>query len=406
MAPPGSYRTHAYIQAGAKLGIEVVVASEGRHSVVPAYSQGLQIDFHNLTKTLDLVCEEANRSAFSGVVATDDTTTELAAHIAQRLGLSHNEPSAVRIARRKDLARHRLSKHEMLVPQFWLIDLTRALHHQIHQVAYPCVAKPIALSASRGVIRTDSPQQLLAACGRIRALLSELEDSEEGRYILVEEYIPGQECSIEGVLYCGSLQVLAIFDKPDSMEGPYFEETYYITPSRMPPQTQATMCHAIEQACAAYGLSEGPIHAECRVNPSGVWVLEIAARTIGGECAQVFKLGSDVGLEEVVLSHAAGTRLTLKRDCDAAGMLMIPTPRAGVLRRVEGVSAAQRVLHIEEVSIALREGYVLVPWPEGASYLGFIFARARTPAEVESALRMAHDCLHVVVSPMLRVTVS
>ena len=407
MTPAGSYRTNAYLQAAQTLGLDVVVASEGEHSVVPAYSRGIKVRFADIDQTLSLIFEEAQRSPFSGVVATDDYASEVAAQIAQRLDLPHNDPHAVRIARRKDLARQRLLQHGMRCPRFWRIDLNHSLADQIDAVTYPCVAKPIALSASRGVIRADTPQQLLKACDRIRSILREVENPEENHCILVEEFIPGSECAVEGLLHEGSLEILAIFDKPDDMQGPYFEETYYVTPSRMSQKTQEIIRVLLQKACIAYGLHQGPIHGECRVNERGVWVLELAARTIGGECARVFGYGTNVGLEQLVLANATGCRLPMTPKLDiAAGVLMIPVPKGGVLRRVEGVSAAQRVVNVEEVIITVREGYVLTPWPEGTSYLGFIFARAETPEHVETALRTAHAHLNIVVAPMFNVSVA
>lgn len=222
--------------------------------------------------------------------------------------------------------------------------------------------------------------------------------------LLAEDFVPGVEVAVEGLLDDGELHVLAIFDKPEPLDGPYFEETYYVTPSRLAKSIQTRLRREIAQACRAYGLREGPIHAECRINSEGVWILEVATRTIGGLCGRLFRYGVGYGLEELVLAQALGHSLPVNVKRSGAGVLMIPVPQAGILRRVEGVMAAQRVPYIDEVVIQLREGYELVPWPEGSSYLGFIFARAPTPALAEAALRQAHRCLNIVVAPLWKLS--
>jgi hypothetical protein len=196
--------------------------------------------------------------------------------------------------------------------------------------------------------------------------------------------------------------VLAIFDKPDPLEGPFFEETYYTTPSRRALVEQALIRQRLEAACHAYGLCEGPVHAELRLSEGDAWIMEVASRTIGGDCARLLRFGTGHGLEELVLAQAAGHPLPAVPEQGGAGVLMIPIPRHGILRRVEGVLAARRVRFIEDVEISRREGYELVPLPEGASYLGFIFARAPTPEQAEQALREAHGKLNIVVAPVMK----
>lgn len=402
IAPHASYRTAPFIAAAQALEVEILVASEGRHSVVTGYADGLHLDLDDAEGALERILAEAARRPFAGVIGTDDATTELAARAADALGLPHNPPEAVRFARRKDLARARLAQAGVPVPRHWRIDLGAPLPDQAEVVAYPCVLKPIAMSASRGVIRVDDPAQFLAACARIGHIVRDEPEPDARRYLLAEAFIPGVEVAVEGMLRAGRLEILAIFDKPDPLDGPFFEETYYITPSRLPEHDQEALRESVAQACAAYGLREGPIHAECRINEEGVWVLETAARTIGGLCARLMRVGTGHGLEEIVLAQAMGRAIDRRADDGAAGVLMIPIPRAGILRRVEGVGAASGVQYVEEVVIAVREGYELVRLPEGASYFGFIYARAPTPALAEAALREAHACLRVVVAPLFR----
>jgi biotin carboxylase len=403
IAPHSSYRTIPFIEAAGKLGVDVLVASEGQHSVISAYLDGLHINLHETDAALTTILQVARARSFAAIIGTDDMTTELAALAAQQLGLSHNPPASVRFARRKDLARQRLAQRGVPVPRHHCIDLRAPLATQAEQLDFPCVLKPLTLSASRGVIRVDSLEQFLRACARIERLLQS-EEVEERDVILAEDFIVGAEVAVEGVLRAGVLEILAIFDKPDPLDGPYFEETYYITPSRLPRATQSLLQRRIQAACDAYGLREGPIHAECRVNPRGVWILEVAARTIGGLCGRLFRTAAGCGLEELVLAHSLGRRSADERLDGAAGVLMIPVPKAGILRRVEGVLAAQRVPHIDEVVIQLREGHELVPWPEGSSYLGFIFAHAPTPEQAEAALRQAHSQLSIVVAPLWKLS--
>ncbi len=403
IAPHSSYRIAPFIKAARQLGADVLIASQGEHSLVSEVAAGLQIDLQQPEAALCLMIAAARQQPFAAVLGTDDSTVELACRVAAALGLPHNPPRAAHVTRRKDLARDELQRAGLPVPRHQCIDLTRALEPQCAQIDYPCVVKPLAMSASRGVIRANNYTELAAACARIGALIASAEDSEERTRVLVEQYIPGREVALEGMLHHGELRVLALFDKPDPLEGPYFEETYYITPSRLDSDTQALVRKRVAQACAAYGLVTGPVHAELRLHAGEAWILEVAARTIGGQCARLLRFGTGHGLEEQVIAAALGQPLMPNADSGGAGVLMIPIPRAGILRRVEGLLAAQRVPYVEDIEISVREGYELVPLPEGASYLGFIFARAATPALAEQALREAYACLDIVVAPVWKV---
>ena len=402
IAPAQSYRIPAYFSAAEVLGVDLVLASDGRHSLIPRMAAGLHIDFSEPERSQCRLLDAIRCEPVSAVVATDDVATELSSRVAASLGLPHNPPSAARIARRKDLARAALAAAGVRVPRFRTLDLHHPRLPQIVGVGYPCVVKPLALAASRGVIRADTPEELLAACCRVERIISDRVEEHERRTLLIEDFIPGFEVALEGILRKGRLHRLAMFDKPDPLDGPFFEETYYITPSRLAPGQQDRIVARVAEACRAYGLREGPVHAELRINVEDVWVIEVAARTIGGDCARLLDFGTGRSLEELVLSHALRRPLEFGSSTRAAGVLMIPTTRAGTLRRVEGVLEASRIPGIEDVVIAVREGYELVPLPEGGSYLGFVFARADTAEEVEAALREAHACLRVVVAPVWR----
>lgn len=403
IAPHGSYRTAAFIAAANKFDVTPTVVSQGKNSIVGSYAQGLHVDYRDPDQALKTILDEARRHPITAILATDDATTELAARAAHALGLPHNSPDSMRIARRKDWARARLAEAGVPVPRHRRVDLRAPLAAQAGHQNFPCVLKPLALSASRGVIRADNVDEFLGACARIERIVAAEADEDERRYLLAEDFIPGAEAAVEGMLNGGALEVLAIFDKPEPLNGPFFEETYYVTPTRLDADAQRKLHGVIGAACRAYGLREGPVHAECRINEHGVWILEIAARTIGGLCARMLHFGTGLGLEELVIAQAMKQKISAARPPGSEGVLMIPITQAGILRRVEGIEAARKVRFIEEVVIQIREGYELIPLPEGSSYLGFVFARAPTPADTESALRQAHARLKIVVAPLFQI---
>jgi len=408
IAPHGSYRTSAFITAAHRLGVRVLLVSEGKHSIVSDYARGLHIDLEDQAAALELILQEAANEPIAGIIATDDSTTELAARAARQLGLPHNPPAAVHMARRKDRARACLTAADIRVPKHRCLNLAQPLAQQLSDIDYPAVIKPVGLSGSRGVIRVNNSTELNQGIQRIQAMLQqEIHlDPEVARLLLVETFIPGAEVAVEGMLTAGKLRVLTVFDKPDPLDGPYFEETYYTTPSRHGPDVLTSLEQTVQAACTTYGLREGPVHAECRLNADGVWLLEVAARTIGGLCGRLLQFGTGYSLEELVLAQAMGKDLPIEVAQQGAGVLMIPIPKAGILKRVEGILAAQRIPYIESVEIQIREGHELVPLPEGSSYLGFIFARAPSAAQAEAALRAAHACLNIVVAPLWKVNVA
>ena len=401
IAPPGSYRIPAYLRAASRLGTRLVVVSEGEHLL--AAGDGLRVDLGNHASALVSIRAAAGREGgFSAVVAPDDATVELAGRVADALGLPGNPPEAARLSRRKDLARIRLAAAGIRVPRFRILDLRHPL--DLSGVPYPCVVKPVAMSGSRGVIRANSEPELAAVIERVRAIVAGAAEEDERSRLVVESYVPGAEVAVEGLLSDGRLEVLAIFDKPDPLVGPFFEESIYVTPSRLGMHAEERIVECVRRAVTAFGLSTGPVHAELRWSEGEAWLLEVAARTIGGECARLFRFGAGHSLEEVVLAAAMGRRLRRGRMPGAAGVMMLPTPRPGTLRRVEGVLDALRVPGVEDVSIAVGSGVELVPLPEGSAYLGYVFARGDTPDGVERALRDAGGRLRIVISPMWRLS--
>ena len=403
IAPPSSYRLAPYLRAAESLGMTPLIVSDGRHSLVTEVAQGLHVDFSDSEAALVQIHALAQQRSVAGVVATDDFTVTLAARIARELGLPCTPPEAANTASRKDLSRACLQQAGLPVPFFKLLQLDQALAPQLTDIPLPCVIKPLSLSASRGVIRADTHEELHAACERLRPILRDQHDPTLHATALLEAYLPGSEVAVEGIFHDGEFHSLAIFDKPDPLEGPFFEETYYITPSRLDSAIQARVEQCTADACRALGFVTGPVHAELRIDNGQPWLLEVAARTIGGECARLLQLGTGHTLEQLVVSYAAGRPLPLESMLDSAGVLMIPTPKSGVLRRVEGVLTAQQVPHIQDVHINIREGNTVVALPEGASYLGFIFARGPDPQTVEQALRAAHAQLNIVIAPLWKI---
>jgi biotin carboxylase len=403
IASPNSYRTVAYLMAARLHGVEVLVASEGKFSLVGELAGGVNVDLSD-PDAVDVLLAANREHSFCGVVTTDDSCVELGSRIAGALGLPRNPLHAARYSHRKDLARQALAGAAVYVPEFRIVSLADPLVRQLEGLVFPCVVKPLSLSGSRGVIRADTPEQVLSACARIQAILAgeSLQDEFAASHVLIERFVPGQEVALEGLLKNDRLEVLAIFDKPDPLDGPFFEETYYITPSRHTAAVQKNIIVCVKAACKALGLSEGPIHAEIRLSDEGCVVLEVASRTIGGECARLLSYGTGHSLESLVIAHATGKPLEIQAETGGAGVLMIPITQAGIMRRVEGIAAARAVPFVEDILINVREGYELVPLPEGNSYLGFMFASAPTPEQAEAALRAAHAELKIVVAPLMK----
>ena len=404
VAPAGSYRLSAFARTAHQLQIKPVIVSTGHDAVITSTETGIRVDLDDIKKAVDKIIQALTGRAISSVIATDDSTVELASTVAQRLGLPHNSPVACQRARHKDLGRMCLAQNGLLTPKFRAIRLSDSIELTAEGISFPSVIKPLAMSASRGVMRVNNHKEFIAACGRIKRLLDK--EGITPANCLVEDFIPGQEVAIEGFLRGGRFTPLALFDKPDALDGPYFEETYYIAPSRHSEKTQSSIIQTVQQACEAYELSEGPLHAECRINAKGIWIIELAARTIGGECSRLFEYALGQSLEEIVIRSSIGENITDTGIDEAAGVLMLPVTQGGVLRRVEGVRAAGQVKYIEQVIIDVRAGQELIPWPEGGVYPGFVFARALTPEKAETALRAAHAQLNFVVAPKLLVSIA
>ncbi|MEX0657616.1 MAG: ATP-grasp domain-containing protein [Egibacteraceae bacterium] len=398
LLPSSTYRAGDFVAAAEVLGAEVVVASDRRQALAGLMGErALRVDLRHPEKAAETIVDAAARVPIDAVVAVDDQGVLVAALAGARLGVAHNPPAAVAATRDKAALRRALDVAGVPQPAFRVAGPDDDVAALASAVGLPCVVKPLSLSASRGVLRADDARAATAAAARIRALLCHEDAGDQS--LLVERYLPGTEVAVEGLLREGRLVVLALFDKPDPMEGPTFEETLLVTPSRLPRTTQATITATVADATAAIGLREGPVHAEVRVGPGGeVGMLEVAARSIGGLCSRTLRFGLGLSLEEVILRHALGLPLdALASAYDASGVLMLPIPRAGTLSAVRGQDAARAVPGVVDVEITVPIGRPVQPLPEGDRYLGFVFARAASPAAVEGALRAAGDHLDVAI---------
>ena len=402
------YQTRVFEEAAARLGVDLIYATDRCGSMDnPWGDNAVPLKFHKPEVSIRALTRYVQPPP-DGIVAVGDKPAYIAALAAERFGLAFSPAEAVAAAGNKHEARRRFAAAGLTVPRFFRVALTADPDEAARRAPYPCVLKPLELSASRGVIRANTPDEFLDAFARIRMLL-EAHDvrrlgSEDSRYLQVEQFIPGKEFAVEGILTHGRLQIHAIFDKPDDLNGPFFEESIYVTPSRECEATQRLIVAATERAVFALGLDHGPVHAEMRVNAEGVWMLEVAARPIGGLCAKSLRFAGGVTLEELILGHATGEDVShLVREMRASGVMMIPIPKNGVYHGVSGVEEAAATPCITEVAITATEGQRMLKLPEGASYLGFIFGAGETAAQVESALREAHARLRFEIATDLPV---
>ncbi|HSU66699.1 MAG TPA: ATP-grasp domain-containing protein [Tepidisphaeraceae bacterium] len=380
------YQIRTFADAVRAVGAELTFATDRCHVLDdPWGDHALAVKFDRIAESV----EGLRGRRFDGIVAVGDRPAVLAAEAAVALGLPFHTPTGARAAHDKHLARS-LFGGQLRAPRFF----QTADPDDAAQAPYPCVLKPLGLSASRGVIRANNPAEFRAAFARIRKM-------GEDR-IQVESYIPGREFAVEGLVTNGRFQALAIFDKPDPMEGPYFEETIYTTPSRASESVQRELLDTTARAVEVLGLRHGPVHVELRYNDEGAWVLEAHARPIGGLCANTLRFDGGMTLEELIVRHALGEDVAaVRREQKAAGVMMIPVPRGGIYHGVDGVERAAAVAGIEDVIVTAKEGQALIPLPEGSTYMGFIFARADSPEEVESALRDSHAELRFEVATAL-----
>lgn len=391
--PASTYRAEDFMSAADALDIEIVVISDGRHLIEES---AITVDLESPRLASQ---ELASRLPdIDAIVGVDDRGLLVAAQTADLLGLDHNPVAGVAASRNKAMMRRAL-RETVPQPIFQIAPAGGDIAEVARHVGYPVILKPLGLSGSRGVIRCDDDEQARAAEERIRRILVHAEvDANEP--LLVEEFVTGPEIAIEGLLTDGRLEVLAVFDKPDRLDGPFFEETIYVTPSRLHPDMIAEAVRVVQVAVDALGLTMGPVHAELRIRGAAVRLIELAARTIGGNCARALRFGlADTTLEMLVLRSALGMETRTKaRIHGSAGVMMIPVPKQGTLAEVRGLEDAAAADGITGIDITIPVGKRVWSLPEASRYLGFIYARGDRPDEVEAALRRAHVLLEFVIS--------
>jgi len=409
LATTTGYQIRSFGEAAQAVGAELMLATDRCDQLGdPWADRAIPVRFLDDEGLMGVAIAACVTQKPDAALAVGDQPTLLAARVNEALGLPGNPPGAAARSRNKLQARDAFRSAGLLTPAYQAFSLRDNPALLAGQTIYPAVLKPLALSGSRGVMRVNDPTEFVAAFERLCALMTapdiRLERDAAHDAALVESFVPGLEFAVEGVLTRENFQPFAIFDKPDPLDGPFFEETIYVTPSRQPASVQGRIIAAVSRAARALGLRHGPVHAECRVNQDGVYVLEVAARPIGGLCAKSLRLerhghpGTVASLEEVLLRHALGEDVSgYQRESRASAVMMIPIPARGVYRDVQGVAAAQAVTGVDEVRITVKPDSLLIPLPEGRSYLGFIFAHADTPSDAERAVREAHAQLRFLI---------
>jgi biotin carboxylase len=414
------YQLRSYDEAALRRGVEIVLATDRCHQLDdPWRDRAIAVRFYDATSSLEAIEREAATRGFTAVLSVGDRPTILAARAAARLGLAGNPVDAAEASVDKREARKRFASAGLIVPRHLVVPPGTEARDAARdeRLTFPCVLKPTGLSGSRGVIRADTVEEFVAAAARIRSLLARPDIRAEragSDDILVEEFVPGREYAVEGVLTRGSLHVFTIFDKPDPLDGPFFEETIYVTPSALGEAEFEEVCETVERGARALGLRHGPIHAELRRSsafaeapadkPAGIVLLEIASRPIGGLCSSALSFEGGASLEDVLLDHALGGDATRhRRERAASAVMMIPIPKRGVLKRVEGLDRARGRQYVTDVRITAKPDQLLEPLPEAGSYLGFIFASAPLPSLAERAVRDAHQDLVFTIDPALTV---
>jgi formate-dependent phosphoribosylglycinamide formyltransferase (GAR transformylase) len=458
------YQTRSFEAAARKLGVELVYVTDRCHELDdPWGDHAIAARFANPEEAAATAIQSLRGKPIAAILALGDAPAVAASYTARGLGLRANHPAAVEACHNKLRTREVFRDAGLFNPPtglwFRTIPLSPEPEPSLLGIQYPCVLKPLSLSASQGVMRANTHEEFREAARRLARLLErpdlQTKSASPYREALVEEYIPGVEVAVEGILLDGELKILAIFDKPDPLEGPYFEETIYVAPSRLSAEQQSAIIRTASQSIRALGLSHGPVHAEFRINDRGVWPIEVAPRPIGGMCAASLSFvstrnpimddiregtasavpkGSDnagalapevsvatgtqialteqtlphdlqpIGLEELILRHAIGEDISAwQREPAASAVMMIPVPASGILEKVGGIAEAQRVANVTDVQITARLHDQIQAWPEGSSYLGFIFAKAESPAAAEQAVREAHSKLTFQIRPTLPV---
>lgn len=396
LASANSYRSKSFDNAAKKLGVEIIYGQDIPLPMQNAKSVDLALDYRDIKHSTKKILNYVKEYPIQGILGLDDSGTLIAASASEKLNIPHNSVDSALAARDKHIMRQCFEKHNVPSPNFFHHNINENIEVLSNTINYPCVIKPTSLSGSRGVMRANSPEEFISSVDRLRPIL----EKERCDEFLVEDYIPGVEVALEGLLDNGRLIILALFDKPDPLEGPFFEETLYVTPSRLSEEVQQSIVDTAEKAAHSLGLVHGPVHAELRYNENGPWMVEIAGRSIGGLCSQSLRFNTQQTLEELILRQITGMDLSgAQRTKGADGVMMIPIAESGLLRNISGIEDAEKTDHITNIEFTARLNYSLLSLPEGDSYLGFIFSSADTPEQVEQALRAAYSKLKFEITP-------
>lgn len=390
--PSATYRAGAFIEAAHSMGLDVIIASDAPTSL--ENDRYLQIDLDTPRRAAEEIARAGHR--VDAVIGVDDRSVMTAALAGELLGVRHNPPPAVAATVNKAMLRRALAAERVPQPAFELVSPETDVVAIAEHIGTPVVLKPLSLSGGVGVIRVDHPLQATSAAEQIWRILATVGKS-PSEPILVERYQPGAEVSVEGLLTDGDLTVLAVFDKPEQTDGPFFEETMLVTPSSLAPEVVDAVVAVTTRAVAALGLIDGPIHAELRVGES-ISVIEIAARSIGGLCSRSLHFGLlGVTLEELLLRHAIGVPVDAQREHAASGVYMLPVPRSGIFNGIDGLAAAAAVPGITETTISVPQGTVVRALPEMSRYVGFLFATGSSPDSVVASLRSARRSVTILI---------
>ena len=413
LSSTASYRTDDFLRAAEKLGVEALLGTDRCHQLAEiwpreAFGGSLPLEFRQEAEAAAAIVHEARARPLDAIIATDEPTADIAARAAATLGLAGNSVGAAQTARNKRLMREAFARAQVPSPAFSVHEETASATEVAANLEFPVVLKPLLCSASRGVMRADDREHFVAAWQRLTTLLHtpalRAVADPDGHRILVESFVPGVEVALEGLIADGKLDDVGAVRQARSARRPLLRGDDLR--DALAPLARAAARRSRrrrQRRRTAIGLSTGPIHAELRLSPSGPVVIEVAARSIGGLCARTLRFGlGQASLEELVIRHALDLPLPALGSDGAAGVMMIPIPSAGVLSEIHGEAAARAIELIEDVNVTARVGEVLQPLPEGASYLGFIFARGKTPITVENALRNAHAQLRFTITPLLQ----
>lgn len=402
LLPKTSYRNQDFLAAAGALGMDVLAVQNNCHVLAESWNGAplLSLPFDDPKVLVETVRRHVADSKVAAVIGVDDSGAAIAQQLAQALGVAANNPAAAQTLGNK--WRFRQLQYRLRLPAPNTVRVAADTDITESPVgAYPLVAKPLRLSASQGVIRVDHPGQLPAVLQRIRHILRAQNVPPDERTLLLEDFIAGKEYALEAVMHHGKLHTLALFEKPEPLDGPFFAETVYVTPPDLELAQQQEFSRQVELLCREAGWLNGPVHAEARVEPGRVTMLEIAPRTIGGLCSRLLIPLLGRSLESLVLDQALGRFEPLETASGAAGVYMIPVPHPGLFESVEGLEQAQNIPGITGITITASVDEPLEPLPEGNKYVGFVFAAADDATKVKSALAQAQGCLQVRLRRML-----